>query len=78
MALYNKYRPKCLDEVCGQDHVKQVLASQVQKDDLVHSYLFVGPAGTGKTSVARILAAMVNCSTGQRVDIPADDENVAR
>jgi DNA polymerase-3 subunit gamma/tau len=77
VALYNKYRPRNLSEVCGQDHVKEILSSQVRKDDLVHSYLFVGPAGTGKTTVARILAAMVNCASGQKVEISPDDDNVA-
>ena len=77
MALYNKYRPKSLSEVCGQDHIREILSSQIRKNDTVHSYLFVGPAGTGKTTVARILAAMVNCSSGQTVDISQEDENVA-
>jgi DNA polymerase-3 subunit gamma/tau len=74
MALYNKYRPVNLSMVCGQDHVKRILSSQIAKNDLVHAYLFTGPAGTGKTTVARILAAMVNCSAGMTVTPPADDE----
>jgi DNA polymerase-3 subunit gamma/tau len=77
MALYNKYRPASLKMVCGQEHVKRILASQVRQNDLVHAYLFTGPAGTGKTTVARILAAMINCSTGMTVDIPADDPFVS-
>lgn len=77
MALYNKYRPANLDQVCGQEHVKRILRSQVSKNDLVHAYLFTGPAGTGKTTVARILAAMLNCSTGQTVNPPADDKFVS-
>lgn len=73
MALYNKYRPRVLTDVVGQDHIKKVIANQVKTDSLVHSYLFVGPAGTGKTTIARIVAAMINCSAGLRIDIPKDD-----
>ena len=73
MTLYNKYRPSNLKQVCGQDHIKRVLMSQVTDKDLAHAYLFVGPAGTGKTTCARILAAMVNCSTGMTTDPPATD-----
>lgn len=76
MALYNKYRPKSLSEIAGQDHIKKILSSQVSKNQLVHAYLFSGPAGTGKTTVARILAAMVNCKSGQTVDIDPLDEFV--
>ena len=47
MALYNKYRPKKLSQLCGQEHVKKILTSQLEKDELVHAYLFTGPAGTG-------------------------------
>lgn len=77
MALYNKYRPLSLAEVQGQAHVKTILSSQVEKDDLVHAYLFTGPAGTGKTSVARILASMVNCKSGMTVNPPPDDDYVS-
>lgn len=77
MSLYNKYRPTSLDMVCGQEHVKRILRSQVEGDDLVHAYLFTGPAGVGKTTVARILAAMVNCSTGPTADPPGEDKFVS-
>lgn len=73
MALYNKYRPKTLSEACGQDHVKMCLTNQIKNNDLVHAYLFLGPAGTGKTTVARIFAAMINCSTGPTETPPSDD-----
>ncbi len=61
MAFYLKYRPQNLDEITGQDQVKQILSSAYQNNKLSHAYLFVGPRGTGKTSTARILAKMVNC-----------------
>jgi DNA polymerase-3 subunit gamma/tau len=73
MALYNKYRPDNLKKVCGQAHIKRILASQIKNKDFVHAYLFTGPAGTGKTTMARIMAAMLNCSTGMTDDPPADD-----
>jgi len=60
--IYNRYRPRCLDEVKGQDYAKRVLARQVEAKQVPNAYLFIGPAGTGKTTCARILAAMLNCS----------------
>lgn len=71
--LYNKYRPVSFDLVCAQEHVKRVLTSQIKKNELSQAYLFTGPAGVGKTTVARIFASMVNCSTGMTVTPPPDD-----
>lgn len=61
LALYRKYRPKELDEVVGQNDVKKILANSVKNGTITHAYLFSGPRGTGKTTMAKILAKMVNC-----------------
>jgi DNA polymerase-3 subunit gamma/tau len=74
-ALYNKYRPSGLDAVRGQEHVKRVLIGQIKSSDVFHAYIFSGPAGTGKTTCARIFAAMMNCSTGPNIAPPPDDPN---
>ncbi|HEV8677478.1 MAG TPA: hypothetical protein VN701_01455, partial [Candidatus Paceibacterota bacterium] len=55
-ALYREYRPAAFDEVRGQEGVKSVLEAAIKKDELAHAYLFAGGRGTGKTSMARILA----------------------
>ncbi len=59
-AMYRRYRPKSLDEVVGQEQVTNVLKKAIQDGKIAHAYLFVGPRGTGKTSVARILAHEIN------------------
>ena len=62
LALYRKYRPNDLNEVVGQSEIKKILASSVKNNTITHAYLFSGPRGTGKTTMAKILAKMVNCS----------------
>jgi DNA polymerase-3 subunit gamma/tau len=59
-ALYRKYRPRSLSEVVGQEHVTITLANAIKSGKISHAYLFTGPHGVGKTSVARILAHEVN------------------
>ena len=61
MALYRTYRPQTFSSVVGQDHVKQTLANALAHGLVAHAYLFSGPRGSGKTSIARILAMAVNC-----------------
>ncbi len=62
VAFYLKYRPTKLSELIGQTHVKESLSAALAGNRLSHAYLFVGPRGSGKTSTARILAKMVNCT----------------
>jgi DNA polymerase-3 subunit gamma/tau len=60
-ALYLKYRPTTWDDVVGQNHIVQTIHNSVSAERMSHAYLFAGPRGTGKTSVARILAKAANC-----------------
>ncbi len=60
LALYRKYRSRTLDEVLGQDHVTSLLRCALERGKIAHAYLLTGPRGTGKTSVARILAHEIN------------------
>lgn len=61
LTLYRKYRPQTFAEVIGQNHIKTTLQSELETDKLAHAYLFSGPRGLGKTTVARLLAKSVNC-----------------
>ena len=64
-ALYRKWRPAAFDDVCGQEHITDVLRYQIESGKLSHAYLFCGSRGTGKTTCAKILAKAVNCENPQ-------------
>ena len=63
-ALYRKYRPQSFEEVVGQEAVVRTLSNAISTDAVRQAYLFAGPRGTGKTSMARILAKCLNCAQG--------------
>ena len=60
-ALYRKWRPNEFEEVKGQEHIVRTLKNQIKYGRVGHAYLFCGTRGTGKTTIARLLAKSVNC-----------------
>lgn len=72
VALYRKYRPKKLDEIYGQKYIVQIVKNSISNNRFMHAYLFSGPRGTGKTTVAKLLAKIVNCSNLNGFD-PCDE-----
>jgi DNA polymerase-3 subunit gamma/tau len=72
-VIARKYRPQRFADVVGQDHVTQTLTHAVQQNRIAHAYLFCGPRGTGKTTIARIFAKCLNCTGGPRVEYPEED-----
>ncbi len=67
-SLYRRHRPRSFADVVGQEHVVRTLRNAVQRGQVHHAYLFVGSRGTGKTSMAKILAACLNCERGPTVE----------
>jgi len=68
-ALYNKYRPQTFEEVVGQKHIIKTLKNAINQDRVAHAYLFCGPHGIGKTSIARVLAKALNCEKGTTTNL---------
>jgi DNA polymerase III subunit gamma/tau len=68
LSLYRRHRPRTFDEVVGQDHIVRTLRNAIELDKVHHAYLFVGSRGTGKTSVAKLLACALNADGGPNVD----------
>lgn len=67
-ALYRKYRPTTFKDVVGQEHIERTLKNAIEQGKVSHAYLFCGPRGTGKTTMARILAKALLCEKGPTVD----------
>ena len=72
-VLYRKYRAQNFDEIVGQEHITKILKNAVKDSQLSHAFLFVGSRGTGKTSMARILAKAVNCMKPKKDGNPCNE-----
>ena len=75
-VIARKYRPQRFADVVGQEHVTQTLANAIAQKRIAHAYLFCGPRGTGKTTIARIFAKALNCTGGPKVDFDDSDTRV--
>ncbi|HKI68914.1 MAG TPA: AAA family ATPase, partial [Verrucomicrobiae bacterium] len=75
-VIARKYRPQRFDDVVGQEHITQTLVHAIEQKRIAHAYLFCGPRGTGKTTIARILAKCLNCTDGPKVEFDDNDSRV--
>jgi DNA polymerase III subunit gamma/tau len=73
LSLYRRHRPRTFDEVVGQEHIVRTLRNAIELGKVHHAYLFVGSRGTGKTSMAKLLACALNAPGGPRADFDPED-----
>jgi DNA polymerase III subunit gamma/tau len=73
LSLYRRHRPRSFDQVVGQEHIVRTLRNAIELGKVHHAYLFVGSRGTGKTSMAKLLACALNAEDGPRADFSPDD-----
>ncbi len=73
LSLYRRHRPRTFEEVVGQEHIVRTLKNAIELGKVHHAYLFVGSRGTGKTSMAKLLACALNAEGGPRADFSPDD-----
>src|SRR5436190_16202619 len=73
LSLYRRHRPRTFEDVVGQEHIVRTLRNAIDQDKVHHAYLFVGSRGTGKTSMAKLLACALNAEGGPRTDFSPDD-----
>ncbi|HEB13663.1 MAG TPA: AAA family ATPase, partial [candidate division CPR3 bacterium] len=72
LVLYRKYRPKSFSEIVGQEHIVKTLLNAIKGDMVSHAYLFSGPRGAGKTTMARLLAKAVSCEKPEATGEPCN------
>src|SRR3954447_3333309 len=75
LSLYRRHRPRTFDQVVGQEHIVRTLRNALELEKVHHAYLFVGSRGTGKTSMAKLLACALNVSDGPKADFDPSDPN---
>ena len=76
-ALYRTYRPATFDEIAGQEHITKTFKNALKNNKIAHAYLFSGPRGTGKTSIAKIIAKAVNCEKAP-IENPCNECDICR
>lgn len=76
-ALYRTYRPANFDEIAGQEHITRTFRNALKNNKIAHAYLFSGPRGTGKTSIAKIIAKAVNCEHAP-IDNPCNECDICK
>jgi DNA polymerase-3 subunit gamma/tau len=75
LSLYRRHRPRTFDQVVGQEHIVRTLRNAIELEKVHHAYLFVGSRGTGKTSMAKLLACALNAGEGRTADFDPADPN---